>query len=78
MHRSDRKFYSFFLIKVNICSTVTGASTYMVFRGKSGIVKISSELLQLSKPLIVLSILPMKKKQTVRLTGMLTSKSQLL
>ena len=39
MHRSDRKFYFIFLIKVNTCSIVKGASILTVFRGKSGIEK---------------------------------------
>ena len=48
-------------MKVNICSIVTGASTCMVFSGKSGIEKISSDLWQIWKLLIVSSILSMKK-----------------
>ena len=61
MHRSDRKFYSFFFMKVNITSIVTGASAYMVLRGKSGIEKNSSEFWQFWEPLIILYILSMKK-----------------
>ena len=48
-------------MKMNIFSIVTGASTYMVFRGKSGIEKVSLELWQFWKPLIIISILSMKK-----------------
>ena len=40
---------------------MTGASTYMVFRGESGIEKIYSEFRQIWKPLICLYILSMKK-----------------
>ena len=50
-----------FLMKVNICSIVVGASTYMVFRGKTGIEKTFSESWQFWKPLIILPILSMKK-----------------
>ena len=49
-------------MKVNICAIVTGADTYMVFRGKTGNEKISSELLQFSDPLIISLILSLKKK----------------
>ena len=48
-------------MKINICLIVTGATTYMVLRGKSGTEKISSDLRQFWKPLIMLSILSMKK-----------------
>ena len=40
---------------------MTRASTYMVFRGKSGIKKISSEFQKFWKPLSILSIVSMKK-----------------
>ena len=40
---------------------MTGARTYMVFREKSEIEKISSALLHLSKPLTISSNLSMKK-----------------
>ena len=51
-----------FFMKLNICSIGTGASTYMVFRGKSGIEKVFfSEFWQFWKPLIFLFISSMKK-----------------
>ena len=48
-------------MRVNVCKIVTGTSTYMVFRGKSGIQKISSVLWHFWNPLNILSTLSMKK-----------------
>ena len=41
-----QKFSFIFLMKIHFCSIVTGVNTHMVFKGKSGIEKITSELWQ--------------------------------